>query len=471
MALSNTHFGYENISRMFGDEKRKVFFSGVGGISMNSLAKVCHARGHVVTGYDRTPSDITRSLEELGINVYYESSGAIVEDCDVFVYTVAIPADDPAYVRAGEIGIPRISRADFLGYIMKGYESRIGISGMHGKSTTTAIVSSVYAAAGLDPTVFGGAVMKEAGSSNILGSERAFIFEACEYMDSFLDFYPTSAVVLNIEMDHVDYFHSMDQIRDSFAAFLRKADRAIVNASDADVMEAVRRSGTPAVTFGEEGSGADYTPANVTFDHGFASFDIMHEGKLLCRAKMGVPGHHMIADGLAAAAAAHTDGIDGDAIAAGLSSYRGIARRMELIGKTEKGADVFDDYAHHPTEITNTLEAARELGYGKTVCVFQPHTYSRTAELLDGFAEALGKSGLDEIILAEIYAARELNTYGISSEKLAEAVRAYGMNCRAINSFEGIAEYIREAIGEDDAVFIVGAGDVNKISKMVVQSR
>lgn len=469
MALSNTHYGYEKIAGMIGDSPKKIFFSGIGGISMNSLAKVCHARGHRVTGYDKTSSDITKALEAQGIKVFYESSPDIAEDCDIFVYTVAIPQNDPAYIRAGERGIPRISRADFLGYIMMGYSSRIGISGMHGKSTTTAIVSSVYAAAGLDPTVFGGAVIKEAGSSNILGGERAFIFEACEYMDSFLDFYPTSAVVLNIEMDHVDYFRSMDQIKNSFAAFMRKAERAVVNVSDKDVMEAQRRSETPTVTFGMEGSGADYTAENITFNHGFASFDIIYRGEKLCRAEMGVPGHHMVTDGLAAAAVCHSDGIDGEIIAEGLRSYRGIARRMELIGKTESGADVFDDYAHHPTEIANTLEAAKELGYKRTVCVFQPHTFSRTAELLDGFAEALGKSGLDEIVLAEIYPAREVNTYGISSEKLCEKVSEYGMKCKAIDSFEKIAEYLKSTIGKDEAVFVIGAGDVNKISQMIVK--
>lgn len=469
MALSNTHFGYDKISAIIGDLPKKIFFSGVGGISMNSLAKVCHARGHIVSGYDRTPSDITRSLEKIGITVHYESSPAIVEGCDVFVYTVAIPGDDPAYLRAGELGIPRISRSDFLGYIMKGYNSRVGVSGMHGKSTTTAIVSSVYTAAGLDPTVFGGAVMKDAGSSNILGSDKAFIFEACEYMDSFLDFYPTSAIVLNIEMDHVDYFHSMDQIRDSFAAFMAKADRAIVNISDSDVMESVRRAGVHAVTFGEEGTDADYTAKDVMFTHGFASFDILYRGEFLCHAKMSVPGHHMVTDALAAAAVAHTDGIDGEAIAEGLRSYCGICRRMELKGKTAGGADVFDDYAHHPTEIANTLQAAHELGYNRTVCVFQPHTFSRTAELLESFADALGKSEIDEVVLAEIYPAREVNTYGISSEKLGEEITKRGMKCKVINTFEGIADYLKTILKEDDAVFIVGAGDVNKISGMIVE--
>ncbi|MBR5447842.1 MAG: UDP-N-acetylmuramate--L-alanine ligase, partial [Clostridia bacterium] len=186
MALENTHYGYESIKAIMGEGTKKVYFAGVGGISMNSLAKVCVQRGHDVSGYDRVRTPITESLEELGVTMYYEASADNVKNCDVFVYTVAIPADDPAYVYAGEAGIPRISRSDFLGYIMKGYESRIGISGMHGKSTTTGITAAVYEAAGVEPTVFGGATLNGTGSSNILGGERAFIFEACEYMDSFL---------------------------------------------------------------------------------------------------------------------------------------------------------------------------------------------------------------------------------------------------------------------------------------------
>lgn len=469
MSLPNTHFGYDKISAFMGSSPRKIFFSGIGGISMNSLAKVCHARGHEVSGYDRTPSALTRSLEQMGVKVFYTSSSELVDDAELFVYTVAIPADDPAYVRAGERGIPRISRADFLGYIMMGYSSRVGVSGMHGKSTTTALLSSIYTEAGLEPTVFGGAVMKGAESSDILGAERAFIFEACEYMDSFLDFYPTTAIVLNIEMDHVDYFRSMDQIRNSFAAFLKKANTAVVNIADSDVAEALRLSGTPAVTFGESGSGADYTAEDIVFDHGFASFNIMYKGEHLCRAKLRVPGHHMVTDALAATAAAHTDGVDGALIENGLAAYRGIARRMELVGKSASGADVFDDYAHHPTELKNTLEAASELGYAHTICVFQPHTFSRTAELLDGFAASLGKSGTDEVILAPIYPAREVNTYGISSEKLRDAVAEYGMPCKVLDTFEEISDYLTLTLKSGDAAFVIGAGDVTKVAHMTAR--
>lgn len=468
MALNNTHFGYEEINKIIGNAPKKIFFLGIGGISMNSLAKVCALRGHTVAGYDRTRTDITDSLEEMGIKVYFESSAEAVADCDALVYTVAMPESDPAYIYAGEHGIPRISRADFLGYIMMGYNSRIGISGMHGKSTTTAIVSSVYRAAGADPTVFGGAEIKGMSSSNIIGGHDVFVFEACEYMDSFLDFYPTTAIVLNIEMDHVDYFHSMEQICNSFTAFMSKSDRVIANIGDKNVTDSAKRSGAKIVTFGATGSGADYTSENISFCHGFSSFDIFYRGEKLCRTEMHVPGHHIVTDALAAAAVAHSDGLAPADIARGLAEYTGIGRRMELRGKTAAEADVFDDYAHHPTEIKTTLQAAAEMEYKKTVCVFQPHTFSRTAELLDGFADALASSDVDELILAPIYPAREKNTYGISSEILAEKVREKGGKCTSYDSFEGISEYLKNTLRDGDAVFIVGAGDVNRISDMIL---
>ena len=467
MALPNTHFGYVKINEIIGDGPKKIFFSGIGGISMNSLAAVCMARGHKVSGYDRTESDITDRLAAEGAEVYYESSADIVKDADALVYTVAIPEDDPAYVYAGEHGIPRISRADFLGYVMMSYASRVGICGMHGKSTTTGFAASVYTAAGLDPTVFGGAELKSTGTSNVLGGHRAFVFEACEYMDSFLDFYPTTAVVLNVEMDHVDYFHSMEQIRDSFGKFMAKAEVAVVNADDENVMLSTKKCDTKLVTFGMKD--ADYTPGEVTYSRGCASFDIFHKGKLLCRAELKVPGRHMVYDVLAVAAAAHTDGIPGDAIARGVAAYDGIKRRMELRGKTTAGFAVYDDYAHHPTEIRSALSTAVELGYKKNVCVFQPHTFSRTAGLFDDFADALGTSGVDEVIFAETYPARETNTFGVSSALLAEKVKEKGMKCTVGASFDEIAALVTEKLGDGDAVFVVGAGDVIKVSDILMK--
>jgi UDP-N-acetylmuramate--alanine ligase len=288
-------------------------------------------------------------------------------------------------------------------------------------------------------------------------------------MDSFLDFYPTSAVVLNIEMDHVDYFNSMEHIKASFSAFMAKATYAIVNIENEDVMSAAKASGAELISFGSSGSGADFTAENVSVKHGIASFDIVYRGKFFCKAKPSAPGMHMICDCLAAAAAAFVDGIDGESIERGIHEYRGIGRRMDNRGKTRSGADVYDDYAHHPTEIANTLEAACQLEYENVYCVFQPHTFSRTAELLEGFADVLGNSKTREIILAEIYPAREINTYGISSEKLACEIRKRGKECRVFGSFDEIAEYMNGKLTDKDTLFVVGAGDINKLSKMMVK--
>lgn len=466
MALENTHFGYEYIDSLIGNSPKKIFFDGIGGISMNSLARICAMRGHEVSGYDKTPSDITKALEKSGVRISYESSSALVKGCDALVYTVAMPNDDPAYNYAGETGIPRISRADFLGYVMSSYKSRIGVSGMHGKSTTTAICESIFTCAGVRPTVFGGAKMKKYGSSNVVGSEDYFIFEACEYMDSFLDFYPTVAIVLNIEMDHVDYFKSLEQIKDSFRSFMNKAKVAVINAGDKNALDAARDLSCKVVTYGID-CGADYSASNVVYKNGFSEFDITYKNNVLCHVNMSVPGRHMIIDALASAAAAHTEGIDADDIANGISSYSGICRRMDKIGKTVKGADVWDDYAHHPTEISTTLSGASELGYDMLRCVFQPHTFSRTAELFDSFVSSLAKSNLDEIIIAPIYSARETNTYGVSSEKLAEAISRTGARCKYIDSFEKIADYLSSVSEKNDAVFVVGAGDIDKVAKIM----
>lgn len=468
MSLSNTHYGYEKIRDFFIGGPKKIFFAGIGGISMNSLARLCISRGHAVSGYDRTRSHITAELEAMGADIIYEASAEAVSDVDVFVYTVAIPSDDPAYVRAGELGIPRISRADFLGYVMMSYQSRIGVSGMHGKSTTTAMLASIYEFAGVDPTVFGGAEMKD-GASNIIGSERVFIFEACEYMDSFLDFYPTTAVVLNIEMDHVDYFRSMEQIRNSFASYMTKASRAVVNISDDDAMSAAKSAGVEIITFGSSGSGADYTSENEVYEDGCARFDVYCKGQYLCSQVMRVPGHHITSDALAAAAAAHNDGISPEAISSGLSAFGGIARRMELRGVMRGGADVYDDYAHHPTELRALMNTVSDMGYEHIMCVFQPHTYSRTASLLDDFADALAEGSADETVIAPIYPARETDTLGMSAELLAERVSQRGRKCTAISGFENIAEYIDSKLGRKDAVFVIGAGDIVGVSELLTK--
>ena len=372
MALDNTHFGYERINEMIGSEPKRIFFSGVGGVSMSSLAKLAVMRGHSVTGYDRAESDLTRKIAEEGVKVVYSSSPQYADESDVIVYTVAMSADDPVLKRARELGKPMISRADFLGYVMKDYPVRVGVSGMHGKSTTTAITASVFEAGGRKPTVFGGARMKSTGECNMIGSGECFIFEACEYMGSFLDFYPTLPVVLNIDMDHPDYFKSMDMIIDHFAEFMKKSDRAIVNGDDIEVAEAIRRSGVKAITFGRSPL-CDYTLGNVSIGPRSSSFDVLYRGGFLTHAEIMIPGEHVAVDALAAAAAGHASGISPDAIGRGLSSYSGIKRRMEFVGKTARGADVYDDYAHHPTELAASLKTA--VGWDTINC---SSSFSRT---------------------------------------------------------------------------------------------
>lgn len=470
MALPNTHFGPSYIASLF-TEKKRVFFDGIGGISMCSLAQITKRRGHEVSGYDRTPSKLTRSLEADGITVSYDALPSNVEDADVLVYTVAIPGDDPQYVRAGERGIPRISRADYLGYLMSGYKSRIGVSGTHGKSTTTAMLDCIFAKAGLNPTVSCGAVMLEEGSAHRIGAEDFFIFEACEYMDSFLDFCPTAALILNVELDHVDYFKSIEQVVSSFGSF---ADRcgpygvAVVNADDKNAVRSVDGFRGRKVTFSRLDPTADFYAADVTFNSGRSSYTVMHGGKALCRVEPASYGDHAVTDSLAAFATAYTNGVEAQAIADALATFGGVSRRMELCGKTESGADVYSDYAHHPTEIATTLKTAAGIGYDRVICAFQPHTYSRTANFFDDFARVLAGSGC-EIILTEIYSARETCTGGVSSALLCDRIKDFGGEAAYVPDLGDLADYIAAKARSGDMVILMGAGDIDSCVRMMVK--
>lgn len=464
MALDNTHFGAEKISELLNGPK-KLFFDGIGGVSMCSLARISHLRGHEVSGYDRAKTATTERLESQGIKVFYEVDAEHIKNCDALIYTVAIPADNPEYRAAMREGIPCISRADYLGYLMSGYKYRIGISGMHGKSTTTSMAEAAFTAAGLDPTVSCGALMKDVGAAHRIGKEDYFIFEACEYMDSFLDFYPTMAVILNIEMDHVDYFHSMNQIRESFGKFLDRTDGgiALVNCGDDDVMRAAENFGGTLVTFGVDAPDADYSAENIEFSSGCGSFDFCRDGEVLSRIELSVPGAHCICDALAAASAAHLCGAAPSDIARGLHSFEGAARRMDDCGKALCGAEIYSDYAHHPTEIETTLKTAVSMGFNHVYAVFQPHTYSRTGELFDDFARVLSESGVDGIVVAPIYSARETNTYGVSAEALCDRVSKNGKKCRFIGQFSDIADYMNSVAETGDAIIVMGAGDITKV--------
>ena len=448
---------------------RSVYFIGIGGISMSSLAHIAKNMGCRVGGYDRTPSRLTEVLEADGAAITYELSPAHIENWDVIVYTAAIARDNPELACALEYDEKGekycVYRADFLGWLMSGYKNRIGVAGMHGKSTATSMISHIFLAANTDPTIVSGAELSEMGGAYRIGAREHFIMEACEYQDSFLSFTPNIAVVLNIEMDHPDYFADLDQIIRSFCGFLAKAadGYAVVNADSDNVRAACEGYAGTLVTFGMS-KGADFTAKNIAFDHGRAGFDIFKKGEFFAHVQLSVTGRHNIMNALASAAAADLCGISPEAIAAGLASFVGAKRRMELRGNVS-GIDaevpLYDDYAHHPTEIRATLSGALEMGYERVFAVFQPHTYSRTFELFDGFAEAF--EGV-RLVLADIYPAREENVWGVSSEQLAARIDG----AVYLPSNAEIAAYLRRELRVGDMLIVMGAGDIIRLDELLL---
>ena len=459
MATPNTHFGAAAIAKMI-DGAKHIHFIGVGGVMMSSLALITHQRGYTVSGTDRTRTAVTESLEAAGIRVLYEHDASAAEGADMVVYTVAISPENPEYAYAGAQGIPCVSRADYLGYIMMGYAHRVGVAGMHGKSTCTSMCAQIFVDAGVDPTVLSGATTACLDGAYRIGGKQHFIFEACEYMDSFLDFNPSIAVILNVEMEHVDYFKSMEQIRTSFGKYADltgESGFAVVNCDDTEVMASVEQYLGGVVTFGIENEYATFRAVNLTYREGYPAFDILLDGEFFSHVQLSVPGRHNVYNALAAAAAAHLCGLGSVEIALGLHAFGGAGRRMEYKGKLN-GAPVYDDYGHHPTEVAATLQGVGEMGFERVFCVFQPHTYSRTAQLADAFVKAF--SAADHVILVDIYAAREKDSKGVSSAKLASRI---GSHARYVPEYERIAQILQSEVGGRDAVVIMGAGDVYRL--------
>ncbi len=456
MSIENTHFGAKRIKELL-ENKTSIFFVGIGGINMSSLAHVSYVKGYRTGGSDRTKTALTERLEGEGIKIFYTHSADNIEGYDALVYTVAISEDNPEYVRAHELGIPCISRADYMGYLMMGYTHRIGVSGMHGKSTCTSMCAQVLIDAKADPTVLSGAELSTMGGAYCVGGDRHFLFEACEYMDSFLDFNPSIAVILNIEMDHVDYFKSMRHIKNSYFSYASIAEHCVANADDENVRDALKDYGGELVWFGIKGS-ADIKAENICECGGCYSFDIIAYGRLLTHISLSVSGYHNIYNALAAAAALTLAGITPEDIKHGLEAFCGAARRMEYRGRVN-GARIYDDYGHHPTEIKTTLEGVRGMcGEGRLFCVFQSHTYSRTAALLDDFASALAVA--DRVIITDIYSARETDTLGMSPELMAKKTAEHGTSASPCHGFDMAARMLTEELEEGDVAVIMGAGDV-----------
>ena len=455
MALENTHYGASVIEKMLSGCK-SVYFLGIGGINMSSLAHITHTRGYRVGGSDRKLSELTARLASEGIEIFEGHDEKNIDGYDALVYTVAISYDNPEYKMAKEKGIPCISRADYLGYVMTGYKTRIGVSGMHGKSSCTSMCAEVLMAGNTDPTVLSGAELASMGGAWRVGARDFFLFEACEYMDSFLDFYPTVAVVLNIEMDHVDYFKSMEQIRASykkFASITGKDGYCVANGDDEEVMLALEGIEGKVFTFGIT-KDADFKAVDIRIENGCYCFTVQCLGKHYCDVSLSVFGYHHIYNALATAAVAWLCGLEGEAVSRGLCAFKGARRRMEYKGRYN-GALLYDDYGHHPTEVRTTLSGAKDMCEGRLFCVFQPHTYSRTSALFDGFADALRIA--DRVIVSKIYAARETDTLGVSAQKLASAI---GEKAVSAETFEEAAKILSNELHDGDVCVVMGAGDV-----------
>ena len=451
------------------DAAKKLFFIGIGGISMSSLAFACKKAGYKVAGSDRTESDMTKKLQNGKISVHIGHDAKNVEGYDAVVYTGAISEENPEMKAAREKGIPVIYRADLLGWLMKTFRNRIGVAGMHGKSTATSMLSHIFISAGTDPTVMSGAETKEMGGAYRTGkSKEDFIFEACEYKDSFLEMFPSVAVILNIDVDHTDYFSGIDQIKRSFAEFAAipfktgaENPMLVACGDDEAALEIAARSPRD-VTFGIYNEDCDYVATKISEKRGYYSFEIVKDGEPEGKISLRVPGYHNIYNALAAFAAADVCGIPCDKICSALSDFEGTLRRFEYKGNRD-GVSVYIDYAHHPREIDAVIATAKEVaGDGKVIALFEPHTYSRTAEHFDAFASSL--SAADNVILLDIYAAREVNTFGVSSAKLADAIPGA---CYA-PSYESAAALAVTYADEGDVILILGAGTIYKIADLIV---
>lgn len=447
-----------------------VHFIGIGGISMSGLAEILLEAGFTVSGSDRAPSELTNRLSDGGAKIYYgQRAENITSDIDVVVYTAAIKADNPEYARATELNIPMLTRAELLGQMMRNYETPIAVSGTHGKTTTTSMITDILLAADTDPTVSVGGMLQTIGGNIRIGHTGMFVTEACEYTNSFLSFYPKVGVILNIEEDHLDFFKDIDDIRASFNKFARllPEEGVLVINGDIDnveeICEGVKCNQIIKVSLREDGS---YTASDIKYDEmGCAGFDVLRDNKFRMHVQLTVPGEHNISNALAAIAVAEFLEIDEEAIIAGLKGFRGADRRFQHKGKIG-GVTIIDDYAHHPTEIMATLKAAANYPHEKLWVVFQPHTYTRTKALFDDFAMALTYA--DEVVLADIYAAREKDTLGVSSQQLSDAVNNNGTNARYFGSFDEIENFLLQNCQQGDLLITMGAGDVVKIGESLL---
>jgi len=447
-----------------------VHFIGIGGISMSGLAEILLKENFTISGSDNKESALTTHLEQAGATIFYgQKASNIIEGIDVVVYTAAIREDNEEFKAAKDAGLPMLSRAELLGQLMTNYEIPIAVSGTHGKTTTTSMLSHILLAGEMDPTISVGGILKAIGGNIRVGNSEVFVTEACEYTNSFLNFLPKISIILNIDEDHLDFFKDLDDIRRSFRKFaelLPEDGTLIINGAIPDLHEITDGLRCNVRTFGLDSS-MNYGATNIMHnEQGEASFDLVKNGEFVDRVSLSVNGNFNVENALASIAVADTIGISVKTSEAGLKSFTGTKRRFERKGEFN-GINIIDDYAHHPTEIIASLKAARHFPHREMWCIFQPHTYTRTKALFDEFVEALTLP--DHVILADIYAAREVNTIGISSEDVAMALREKGADVYYFPTFAEIEQFCRENCQKGDLLITMGAGDVVNIGENLLK--
>ena len=448
------------------DKPIHLHFIGIGGISMSGLAEVLLKEGFKISGSDAKESSLTKKLATLGAHISCPQSATnITADIDAVVYTAAIASDNPELVCVLENEIPSLTRAELLGQIMNNYDTPIAVAGTHGKTTTTSMISHVLMDGGLDPTISVGGILPAINGNIRVGNSQTFITEACEYTNSFLEFMPKISIILNIDADHLDFFKDLDDIRNSFRLFAEKTQddgTLIINGDIPNVDGITKGLSCEIITYALDNT-ADYTADNIVFDDkGLPTFDCVKHGRLVGTFSLEVPGLHNVSNALASIALGQKVGLSTSAIQQGFLSFSGTERRFQYKGEIG-GVTIIDDYAHHPTEITATLTSAKNYPHETTWCVFQPHTYTRTHALLDDFATALTLA--DRVVLCDIYAAREKNTIGITSEVLQREIQKLGTECQYFSSFDEIENFLLENCVHGDLLITMGAGDVVKIGE------
>ena len=438
---------------------KNIHMIGIGGSGMCPLAEILHSKGYILTGSDNNESDPLKRIKALGIKVYMGHDAENIKDAELVVYSAAISKENPELCAAKEKGIPTMERSHLLGALTRYFDNVIGVCGTHGKTTVTSMITQILYLNKMEPNAVIGGKLPLIGSNGLVGNSQTMVCESCEFVDTFLQMSPDVSVLLNIDNDHLDYFKTMDRLVLSFHNFVAMSKLCYFNGDDELARKAVEEISAKTVTFGFENTN-DYYAENVKAGKFGFCFDVMNKGEKLISIELHAPGRHNVLNALASFAVCFEQGVNAEGIKDAIEKFTGAGRRFEFLGEYN-GFTLADDYAHHPTEIKATLTAAKNLSYNRVIAVFQPFTFSRTALLKDEFIEAL--SVADKVILTPIMGSREVNTYGISSEQLAEKLA----DAVVVDGFENIADKIIETAKENDIVITMGGGDIYKAAHIV----